>query len=167
MVCFSATTRSLRLTTIDSIDLHRQEAVQGIVNTYQNVFQYLTVRDCCSFECNSILLGSLLTAMVEQGLYFPCPGRPFYGYSVAELIRGVRTMKSPAWCVFNRHSRHNRTAHSCSLNDFFKRIEEQVDYDLRILSLYDFGLKSTADSALGRHTGPLFEPSAARPVNSV
>ncbi|KAJ0100645.1 hypothetical protein J7T55_014713, partial [Diaporthe amygdali] len=74
---------------IDCIDRHRQEAVQRIIDKYHGLTQYFTVRNCCSFECNSILLGSLLTAMVEQGLYFPMPARPFHGYSVAELISGV------------------------------------------------------------------------------
>lgn len=123
--------------------------MQRIVNTYQNVFQYLTVRDCCSSECNSILLASLLTAMVEQGLYFPSPQRPFHGYSVAELIRGVRSIKSPAWSrVVNGYA----TADSCRLNNFFEKVIEQVRNDLTKLSLYDFGLNSMADSANGEHT---------------
>ena len=140
------------LTTIDSIDRYRQDAVQHIINKYYGLIQYFTDRDCCSFECNSILLGSLLKAMVDQGLYNPRPTRPSHGYSVAELIEGVRKIKSPTWAKIGSKPRPKvAAAHSCSLNEFIEPVIKQVGNDLNNMSLYDVGLKSMADSAYRQH----------------
>lgn len=90
--------------------------------------------------------------MIKQGLYFSMPARPFHGYSVAELIQGVREIQSPAWSEAGSKLRHRvALAHPCSLNKFFEPIIEQVENDLKNLSLYDIGLKSMADSAYQQH----------------
>lgn len=110
--------------------------------------------------------------MIKQGLYRPLPARPFYGYSVAKLICGTRRIKSPTWFeVGTIFRRKHATAHSCSLDDFFKPIMEQVENDLendlKNLSLDDLGLKSVADSAYRKHIDSLAESLAASRVASV
>lgn len=90
--------------------------------------------------------------MIKQGLYFAMPARPFHGYSVAELIEGVREIQSPAWSEVGSKLRHKvAVAHSCSLNKFFEPVIQQVESDLKNLSLYDIGLESMADSAYRQH----------------
>jgi hypothetical protein len=119
---------------------------------YYVLIQYFADRDCCTFECSSILLGSLLKAMVDQGLYSPRPTQPFHVYSVAELMKGVRKIKSPIWAKIGSNPRPKvAAAHPCSLNEFIEPIIQQVENPLRNMSLYDFGLKSMADSAYQQH----------------
>jgi hypothetical protein len=85
---------------------------------------------------------------------------------VAELISGVRKIKSPTWSKVGSKLRNKvAPAHSCRLNEFFEPVIKQVENDLNNLSLYDVGLKSMADSAYQHHTACILP--AVRRVQSV
>jgi hypothetical protein len=53
--------------------------------------------EMCIFECQSILLGSLIKHMSPLNLLEPRPSKPFSGFSFAQIAQTARHFRNPIW----------------------------------------------------------------------
>ncbi|KAG6053392.1 hypothetical protein E4U17_004734 [Claviceps sp. LM77 group G4] len=92
----------------------------------------------CSFECTSMLLGSLMKVMDEDKLYTAC--------SVKQTTRAVLSLKSGKWSTVDS-DRLKASSHSCTLEELLKPDIQRLWDDLEGLNLDDYNgqKKKSAD----------------------
>ncbi|KAK2602753.1 hypothetical protein N8I77_009260 [Diaporthe amygdali] len=122
-------------TSTDEIERRRQDGVQSILSSFHDLLEYFCTRDCCSFECSSILLGSLYKEMIAKGILSPRPAPPFLGISIKEMSLLAREMRSPDWYTKPKSIKRYSSAHPCQLHHFFGPRIDQIEDRIKGLEL--------------------------------
>lgn len=89
--------------------------------------------DSSAVRCNSILLGSLLLQLNNEGLW-PWPESPFQGYSIAGLQGVLKRLTTPDSCACHRRwNRHANCTFSYHLNIHLKSVADLIEKGVRNL----------------------------------
>lgn len=111
---------------LDQVNETRQNSIDQIISVLHQTLEDLKVPDIkCSFECDSILLGSLTKELILRGILEPRPSSPFLGYSVERLCESVRNIRSPNW-MDNSECNHDSAYHLWRLEPVTVGIEESL-----------------------------------------
>ncbi|KAG5918869.1 hypothetical protein E4U61_001381 [Claviceps capensis] len=98
LICFAAV-----------MEQKRDHFIDMIFALLGNTCKHLREGRCgCSFECGSMLLGSLLNLMYKNELYGAC--------SAERAKSAVLSLKSGTWYLRKPHHRGHHSAHSCTLH---------------------------------------------------
>lgn len=104
----------------------RQNSIDQIISVLHQTLEDLKVPDIkCSFECDSILLGSLTKELILRGILEPRPSSPFSGYSVERLCESVRNIRSPDWRG-GEHCNHDKSYHLWRLEPVTVGVEQSL-----------------------------------------
>lgn len=119
----------------EKIERNRVDTVGVLLDGFQHLLQYLTIRDTCYSECNAVLVGSLYREMFARGILSPRLARPFCGLSVARAIQMARDMRSPGGGCKGQH-RYSGSA--CNIQRFLDPLTKQVTDVIKGLELEKF-----------------------------
>jgi len=126
------------LCTTDAIDTRRYLAIESLIEgLYKRLEMYRSTDYTCrysgdshmSFQCGSVLLGSLMKELYRLGLDQPRPEIPFSGLSFSVLCGQVQNMKSTEWY----HARNDY--HPCNLKTALGDLTTDVSGTIIDLSL--------------------------------
>lgn len=116
----------------------RQEAIGKIVDLLHEKYDALLDGKLgCRFECSAIMCGALSKEMKSCAVLSPRPCLPFQGLNFHQLVKQVRSFKSPQWIIPNVISWDDSVRHVCNVSTFgslLGQIHDSVDG----LNLRDF-----------------------------
>lgn len=122
---------------LERIDEKRQHLIGRLFNAINNLRGSLCEdKDVCSFECSSILLGSLMKEMRKINHLNRKSAKPYNGYSVAGLLQSISNFKSPHWYDISSHQ--SRRRHPCNLMQEIQPILDDIKESLQGFKLSDF-----------------------------
>ncbi|OBR10433.1 Nuclear pore protein-like protein [Colletotrichum higginsianum IMI 349063] len=82
---------------IDLIEWQRQDAIEFTLTTLRNLLEtFRKGSSGCTFECSSMLLGALAKNMDEHKLLDPVPKEPYTGYSIVDMEKLKRSLRTKA-----------------------------------------------------------------------
>lgn len=103
------------------MNIGREDAIQDILASLQKQRNdFLDDTRGCSFECNSIMFGALTKQMRLSALLSPEPAAPFIGLRYQELVRKIRSFKTPYWSNSGSYGRHYCRASGAFLPEAIK-----------------------------------------------
>ncbi|KAJ5903149.1 hypothetical protein N7504_005532 [Penicillium tannophilum] len=83
---------------IDTMNQSREKAIESlIVFLHETRDAFLDGPRGCSFECRSIMYGSLTKHMQSSNLLLPKPEAPFPGLNYGHLVQKAMSFTSPKW----------------------------------------------------------------------
>ncbi|KAH7231445.1 hypothetical protein B0J15DRAFT_505963 [Fusarium solani] len=125
---------------LERIDEKRQNLISRLLEAIDNLRSSLcNDEDVCSFECSSMLLGSLMKEMHKISRLGPLPTKPYNGYSVEGLLQRISNIRSPQWYALRDLSSHKgRNRHSCNLMQKIQPILDDTEKRLHGWKLEDF-----------------------------
>lgn len=124
----------------ERIDEKRQNLIGQLFGAIDNLRNSLcNDKDICSFECSSMLLGSLMKEMHKINRFGSPPAKPYNGYSVKGLLQSISTIRSPQWFALRDLSSHKgRNGHCCNLMQKIQPILDDTEKSLHGWNLEDF-----------------------------
>ncbi|KAK2757355.1 hypothetical protein FQN54_004869 [Arachnomyces sp. PD_36] len=141
---------------IDTIDGTRERAICRVYEILNETLWRLGGTElCCSFECDSAMLGTLVKELVNRRLLFQeTTTPPFDGIRYSRLFESLLNIRSPDWSSYSDSEEH-RLQHSgsqpCSLKNMITTPLWKLDRTVEGLSLQNFpldGVKSRDESDL-------------------
>ncbi|RTE75463.1 hypothetical protein BHE90_010072 [Fusarium euwallaceae] len=125
------------------IDEERQNALAEIFSTLYTLLDTLCQESECSYECSSMLLGSLMEELRKHGILKPQIKKPYGGYSISSAVKMVDTFTSPTWYSKNERSGSRyydsySSPHTCRISDKMRPTLDKVDKMVPILTLETF-----------------------------
>ncbi|KAH7248242.1 hypothetical protein B0J15DRAFT_400997 [Fusarium solani] len=125
------------------INEERQSALAQIFSKLYELLNTLCQESECSYECSSILLGSLMKELDKRGILKPQIKKPFEGYNIASAVKMIDTFASPTW--YSRAERSNsgyyhsyNSVHTCSISGKMRPTVDRVKSKVPVLTLKDF-----------------------------
>ncbi|KAM0416004.1 hypothetical protein ACHAPT_013031 [Fusarium lateritium] len=136
------------------INEERQNALAQIFSKLYELLDTLCQESECSYECSSMLLGSLMKELSKCGILKPQIKQPFEGYSIASAVKMVDTFASPTWYSkmepFNSaHDRSYNSQHTCSISGKIRSTLDRMESKVPVLTLEDFRSSSGYSQAAG------------------
>ncbi|KAI8710785.1 hypothetical protein NCS52_01538300 [Fusarium sp. LHS14.1] len=125
------------------IDEERQNALAEVFSTLYTLLDTLCQESECSYECLSMLLGSLMKELRKHGILKPQIKKPYDGYSISSVVNMVDTFTSPTWYSKNERSGSRyydsySSPHTCRISDKMRPTMDKVDKMVPILTLETF-----------------------------
>ncbi|KAI8710574.1 hypothetical protein NCS52_01557700 [Fusarium sp. LHS14.1] len=125
------------------IDEERQNALAEIFSTLYTLFGTLCKGSECSYECSSMLLGSLMKELSKHGILKPQIKKPYDGYSISSAVNMVNTFTLPIWYsrtgrFGSRYHDSYSSPHTCRISDKMRPTLDKVDKMVPILTLETF-----------------------------
>jgi hypothetical protein len=119
----------------EQIDKARQDSLDDIFSAIYDLLDLLQVEPVCSYECSSMLLGTLTKELRKHGILSPRSAQPFYGFSIEGSEGMIRGFRKPYW--YNTRGKHN-SEHSCTIQQKLFSALCKVEVELRVFNLQDF-----------------------------
>ncbi|KAI0164053.1 hypothetical protein GGR57DRAFT_489727 [Xylariaceae sp. FL1272] len=108
---------SIPSTIINKVEHHRRQHIHRIITIlYDLLAHFRDARSECSFECCSILLGSLTKGLHNRRLK-PQPELSYRGHSHTSTMQAVSNIRSPKWRSISSRSKR---PHSCDLTSIIQ-----------------------------------------------
>ncbi|KAH7114094.1 hypothetical protein EDB81DRAFT_824085 [Dactylonectria macrodidyma] len=124
---------------LEKIDEKRQDLIDQLFNALDDLRDSLSKgEDVCSYECSSMLLGSLVKEMYKIRHISPPATRPYNGYSVAGLMQRMSDFRLPVWYSLKDLSPKGRNMHCCNLVKKIQPIVSDVEKKITDFRLEDF-----------------------------
>ncbi|PGH10547.1 hypothetical protein AJ80_07493 [Polytolypa hystricis UAMH7299] len=134
---------------IDEIDLRRRQSLSRIVSALHNLIvefrkDSIPCKEGNTFECNSMLLGTLTKEMESRGLLHCDPElASFDGISFEVMVTSIRNIRSSQWASVRRthhndHYYNSPRSHSCQLGSHIIPFIESLEPSMCGLNLDDF-----------------------------
>ncbi|KAJ3454817.1 hypothetical protein MRS44_013417 [Fusarium solani] len=137
---------------LDRIDSERQDALSQVFSAVYGLLDSLCDQSDCSYECSSMLLGSLTKELSKRGILNPRITGPFTGYSIATAKSMIHNFRSPQWCSSSSSgSYYGCNQHYCNLMEKMAPTLEEIEKKLPVLKLKDFQGRQTVKR--GRRKG--------------
>lgn len=118
------------------IDGKRQEALALVFKSLYGLLNTLCDESPCSFECSSMLLGSLSKELKRYGILSLRDTKKFSGHSVKTVKDMTNSFQTPIWTPRINYRDYN--SHSCSIIAQIKPALEKIEQDLQGLKLEDY-----------------------------
>jgi hypothetical protein len=135
------------LTSLDDIDARRYQAIKSIIGQlHELVEKYRSSSYKCpqdgdwSFDCGSLLLGTLTKELDRMELLSPRPEVPFTNLNFNGLCNMLRTLKPPMRLDYMLDGNGNRIRHACNLGVPVLFIVNQANN-----SVFELNLEETKD----------------------
>ena len=125
------------------IDELRQEILDRIFTAVYELLDRLQVTSECSYECSSMLLGSLIKQLVKNAAYSPRITRPFDGVRIKETTDMIKNFQQPRWRGPYCSNGDFSDTHSCSIQQKLATTMNEVGKQLR-----DFKFATLAEHKL-------------------
>lgn len=124
---------------LEKIDEKRQSLIDQLFNALDDLRDSLCKgEDVCSYECSSMLLGSLMKEMHKIRHISSPVTRPYNGYSVAGLMQRMSDFRLPMWYGLKDLSPKGRNMHCCNLAKKIQPIVSDVEKKITEFRLEDF-----------------------------
>ncbi|EEU34832.1 uncharacterized protein NECHADRAFT_55114 [Fusarium vanettenii 77-13-4] len=120
------------------INEERQNALTQIFSKLYELLDTLCQESECSYECSSMLLGSLMKELSKRDILKPQIKKPFEGYNIASAAQMVDTFASPTWYSQIRHYHSYNLPHTCSISGKMRPTLDRVESKAPVLTLEDF-----------------------------
>ena len=132
-----------------AIEKRRQEAIGSIITSINlHLNKLIEGKAGCSFACASINLGFFTKAMHVRGLRDPPCTHPYLGISVEMLIRQLRGMEFPQWCIGRAPTAYGNSScknHNCTQSRFMTDLATSISGNVKGLRLNDFPSQHNRD----------------------
>ena len=116
-------------------------SIDRIISALDDLLDYFKSDDVhCSFECDSILLGTLTKEMKSKELSSQHLRPQFLGLSYEDAVDKVKNIRSPNWYSRPRH------CHECNIGTHVEPILTSLDDCMCGLDLKDFPSRQGRDS---------------------
>ncbi|KAH8663761.1 hypothetical protein BGZ61DRAFT_462586 [Ilyonectria robusta] len=118
------------------IDEKRQEALSLTFNSLYGLLDTLCDESPCSYECSSMLLGSLSKELKRYGILSPRVTKTFSGHSVKTVMNMAKGFRPLTWTPSVGFRVYH--GHSCSIIAQIEPALEEIEGGLQGLKLEDY-----------------------------
>ena len=113
-------------------------SIDRIISALDDLLDHFKSDDMhCSFECDSILLGTLTKEMKSKELSGQHLRPQFLGLSYEDAVDKVKNIRSPSWCTHHGY-RYECYHHGCNIGTHVNPILASLDDYMCGLDLKDF-----------------------------
>ncbi|KAL6158361.1 hypothetical protein ACJQWK_03253 [Exserohilum turcicum] len=127
-----------------TLEIRRLEAIEQVIETCNCWIDEFSDTYTCrvgshmSFECSSMLLGALMKQMRSIGVMEPQASAPFDGFSLEDVYKSIKALRSPIWETFDQVNELYPRKHACSFEETIIRDVEYGVARAKGLMLIDF-----------------------------
>ncbi|RKK76441.1 hypothetical protein BFJ71_g16933 [Fusarium oxysporum] len=121
---------------LDKIDKARQNTLGIIFTGIYDLLDLLQEKDECSYECSSMLLGTLIKDLRKHGILGSRCEKPFYGFSIEGSKDMIKGLRKPQW--YDTSGGRYGPRHSCTIQQKLSLALDKVETGLRVFDLQDF-----------------------------
>jgi len=135
------------------MDHKRYQAIEAIISGIYDQFvkfrssQYTCpINNAVSFQCGSMLLGTLTKSVRSVNMLLPRPEVPFSGHNFEDLYNQLRGVDSPYWydgpCTYTENYNYNygyehteQLQHGCTLTESMNSVITAAEIHIKGLNL--------------------------------